>query len=146
MSTSQQRLGGAMRLAVLFRDAANLNLQLSELKRLRDQVNQAQLSGQKSRSTNHRKRTARCATISDDARHRRSRLCATVPATRDTSIECTDDVSRAREVRSASAEPGRYSIDLGYGVARGGIGQPRHQVSVKTAPSNAVGSNSRHSA
>jgi len=46
MSTSQQRLGGAMRLAVLFRDAANLTLQLSELKRLRDQVNQAQRSGQ----------------------------------------------------------------------------------------------------
>ena len=71
MSTSQQRLGGAMRLAVLFRDAANLNLQLSELKRLRDEVNQAQRSDRKSRSTNHRKRTTRRATIPDGTRRGR---------------------------------------------------------------------------
>jgi len=35
-------------LAVLFRDAANLNLQLCELKRLRDRVRKAQRPAQKS--------------------------------------------------------------------------------------------------
>jgi hypothetical protein len=39
-------------LAVLFRDAANLNLQLCELKRLRDRVRQAQRPARKSQRTN----------------------------------------------------------------------------------------------
>ena len=39
-------------LAVLFRDAANLNLQLCELKRLRDRVRQAQRRARKSQRTN----------------------------------------------------------------------------------------------
>jgi len=38
-------------LAVLFRDAANLNLQLCELKRLRDRVRQAQRPARKSQRT-----------------------------------------------------------------------------------------------
>jgi hypothetical protein len=45
MSTSQQRFMTAdpeTLLSILFRDAADLHLQLSELNRLRDQVRQAQ--------------------------------------------------------------------------------------------------------
>jgi hypothetical protein len=48
MSTSQQRLDAATRLAVLLRDVANLNRQLCELNRLRDQVRKAQLLARKS--------------------------------------------------------------------------------------------------
>jgi len=57
MSTFQQRFGAAARLAALFRDAANLNLQLSELNKLRDRVRQAQRLARKSGGTNHQRRT-----------------------------------------------------------------------------------------
>jgi hypothetical protein len=56
MSTFQQRFGAAARLAALFRDAANLNLQLSELNKLRDRVGQGQLTARKSRPNSDRKR------------------------------------------------------------------------------------------
>jgi hypothetical protein len=39
MSTSKQRLGADARLAILFRDLANLKAQLSELIELRERVN-----------------------------------------------------------------------------------------------------------
>jgi hypothetical protein len=56
MSTFQQRFGAAARLAALFRDGANLNLQLSELNKLRDRVRQAQLTARKSRPKSDPKR------------------------------------------------------------------------------------------
>jgi hypothetical protein len=51
MSISQQRFIAAdeTRLSILFRDAANLDLQLYELNKLRYRVRQAQPSARKSR-------------------------------------------------------------------------------------------------
>ena len=56
MSTFQQRFDAAARLALLSRNAANLNRRLSELNRLRDRVRQAELFARKSQRTSLRKR------------------------------------------------------------------------------------------
>jgi len=55
MSTFQQRFDAAARLALLSRNAANLNRRLSELNRLRDRVRQAELFARKSQRTSLRK-------------------------------------------------------------------------------------------
>jgi hypothetical protein len=58
MSSYERRLATAtvVRLAALIQGEVNLNLQLIELKRLRERVRQAQLSARKSRRTGHRKK------------------------------------------------------------------------------------------
>jgi hypothetical protein len=57
MSTYERRLAAAAekRLSVLLHDAVHLNLQFSELNRLRDRVGQAELSARKSLRTGNRK-------------------------------------------------------------------------------------------
>jgi len=59
MSTHQQRLTSATEtcLTMLIHDAANLDLQLYELNKLRYRVRQAQRLARKSRGTNHQRRT-----------------------------------------------------------------------------------------
>jgi hypothetical protein len=58
MSSLRDRLAASTkaRLSVVTGAAANLIAQLSELRELREQVRKAQLSAQKSRQTNRRKR------------------------------------------------------------------------------------------
>jgi hypothetical protein len=58
MSSYQQRLITAyeVRLSVLLRNAANLNLQFYELNKLRSRVKQAELIARKSQRTSHLKK------------------------------------------------------------------------------------------
>jgi hypothetical protein len=60
MSSFQKRLAAVtdMRLAVVIDAAANLNIQLRELNRLREQVRRAQLSARISRRIDHKKEHA----------------------------------------------------------------------------------------